>query len=169
MNDNTTPPGHGYAGPVLLMPIAHFAERLDANLRDAERLDAEHPEVNPHDPVDALMTATKYATKVYATPESLGYGPSGRPMTDEERAAYRAERDAERAWHEDLARRLREAAAGDPGAAAVLELHSPKFDDYSGTPDCGGCETGDYGPESWPCPTAETMAAAYEISTEDDQ
>lgn len=165
MTDNTTPAGHGHAAPGLLMPLAYFAERLDAELRGP--LDGVTAE--ERDPVDCLMTATKYATKVYATPESLGYGPATRPMTDEERAAYRAERDAERARYEALAGRLREAAAGDPGAAAVLELHSPTFDDYSGTPDCGGCETGDYGPESWPCPTAETMAAAYEIITEGDQ
>lgn len=164
MNDNIIPPGHGYAGPGLFLPSAYLAGRIDAELRGP--LDGVTAETN--DPVDNLTAAMKYATKVYATPESLGYGPATRPMTDEERAAYRAEREAERARYGELADRLREAAAGDPGAAAVMELHALTFDKYSDDPECGGCETGDYGPESWPCATVEAMAAAYEISTENE-
>lgn len=118
---------------------------------------------NTDAPMRGLMTAMKYASRVYATDEELGY--RGAPLTNAELADIRAWNAAARKRREELHTRLR-AATNDPGALAVLDLHAPCDGGLSA---CAGCPADDMGcPEYWPCDTIEAVADAYGITITDE-
>jgi hypothetical protein len=101
----------------------------------------------------------KAAAQVVGTPE-----PEVRPQTPEEMAMTDARRAAATAAVQAAYRLGLAAAATNPMAVAVLELHRPSDDGRW----CEGCDGGPDDSGEWPCRTTLTVGRLLGVEIPDD-